>query len=104
MISKYDAGGPLELAPERIEDEVGVLAARFTEMAEKVRAHVVSLEKARREAEEATRLKEEFLAVMSHEIRTPMNAVIGMIRVLSGTALGNIKKPSLRHCVPRRAI
>ncbi|MFN8103293.1 MAG: ATP-binding protein [Acidimicrobiia bacterium] len=37
--------------------------------------------------EEASRLKSEFLANMSHEIRTPMNGVLGMIEILSETAL-----------------
>lgn len=35
-------------------------------------------EKARQEAEAASRAKSEFLANMSHEIRTPLNAVIGL--------------------------
>jgi len=42
----------------------------------------VWLRRARRAAEQATRVKSEFLANMSHEIRTPMNGVIGMIWLL----------------------
>lgn len=47
-----------------------------------LRNQIVASERARTVAEEASKLKDEFLATVSHEIRTPLNAVLGWARIL----------------------
>ena len=48
---------------------------------------VTEIRNAREAAEQASRVKGEFIANMSHEIRTPINVVLGMTTVLSDTSL-----------------
>lgn len=55
-----------------------------------------ALNKAKKLAEQAARIKSDFLANMSHEIRTPMNAIMGMLHLLGKTSLNERQREYLK--------
>ncbi|HEY9867915.1 MAG TPA: ATP-binding protein [Candidatus Obscuribacterales bacterium] len=68
---------------DRLENTLKQLRERQQEL----EALTISLEAARDQALEASRLKSQFLANVSHEIRTPISSVIGMTELLLDTEL-----------------
>lgn len=47
----------------------------------------LELLKAKKKAEDAARVKAEFLSTVSHEIRTPINAIVGIVHLMRNTTL-----------------
>ncbi|HEU5193757.1 MAG TPA: GAF domain-containing protein [Methylomirabilota bacterium] len=58
-------------------------------------------ERARVEAEDANRAKDEFLAVLSHELRTPLTAMLGWLRLLRAGQLNADKTAQALEVVER---
>ena len=54
-------------------------------------------------AEEASRLKDEFLATLSHELRTPLNAILGWVPMLQSGTLSSARAQQAIEVIGRNA-
>ncbi len=61
--------------PKRSATEIDQLYRSFSDT-------LLALDKARREAEEADRVKSDFLSMVSHELRTPLTSILGFAKMI----------------------
>lgn len=71
---------------------IGIVVARrlhndIERLADHYEALLSAADSAQREADDANRLKDEFLGTLSHELRTPLNAILGWARILGSGKL-----------------
>ncbi|MDH5593517.1 MAG: PAS domain S-box protein [Gammaproteobacteria bacterium] len=93
---------PIELnvAPMLVGDKKGFVGV-IRDITERKKAEAVILE-AKEEAENASKVKSEFLSNMSHELRTPINSILGFGELLksdSDNPLSEEQKKSLNEMI-----
>jgi signal transduction histidine kinase len=64
------------------DDEMGQATDAFNDMLAQIQQQHADIQSARREAERASHMKDEFLATLSHELRTPMAPILGWAQIL----------------------
>ncbi|MFN6484425.1 MULTISPECIES: ATP-binding protein [unclassified Nostoc] len=56
-----------------------------------------------RQAQEANRMKEEFLAIVSHELRTPLNSMLGWVQLIRNRKLNEVTTSNALEIIERNA-
>ena len=88
----------ISLTVSPIRDETGTIIG-----ASKIARDITEQKQLRRQAEEASRAKDEFLATLSHELRTPLNTVGGYIMMLRQGKLDDGQRDKALEVIARNA-
>lgn len=84
--------GPGHTVRHNNNDEIGQVIDYFNKMSKAMSAQYQDLERAKTEATEANKAKDDFLALISHEIRTPLNGILGMSKLMETELTGEQKQ------------
>jgi signal transduction histidine kinase len=117
FIDLYRAHSELAESYQALEQRVAERTRELRESNERLQAEIVERRRAesdreallareqvlRAEAEELSRLKDEFLATMSHELRTPLNAIFGWITLLRTRRLDEPTEERALETIERNA-
>ena len=105
-----EAAQTVRIAPLEVDGGIVGTIAIVEDVSERVaaeremRRQIEAAETARSVAEEAVRVKDEFLATLSHEIRTPLNAVLGWTKILLGRQVDPAMMTRALQVIDRNAV
>jgi PAS domain S-box-containing protein len=97
---------PVEISLSPLATEEGTLvASAIRDISERRRAEEERLRLLRERAahEEASRIKDEFIATLSHELRTPLNAILGWATLLRSGGLAHDEQLRALATIERNA-
>ncbi|MEH2078469.1 MAG: PAS domain S-box protein [Nostoc sp.] len=100
-----DAASPWLGVDGQFKGYIGsVIDINDRKQAEDEREQLLQREQAAREtAEQANRIKDEFLAVLSHELRSPLNPILGWTRLLQNGKLDQTRQREALATIERNA-
>lgn len=95
QIEAMQQTGRLVKLPVMHQNELGVLAAGFNHLAEQVeeqkqrlREHIVELQRVNAEFDQLANIKDDFLATVNHQLRTPLTAIVEGVGLLQDGTMG----------------
>ena len=102
-LSDYEVRHNFEEIGERVMlldaqrlDSVDLILLAIRDITERAKVEEV-VRQARAEAEEASRVKSQFLSTMSHELRTPLGAVLGFADLMETEVVGPLNDTQKEH-------
>jgi signal transduction histidine kinase/ActR/RegA family two-component response regulator len=102
----FNDGGELGQLARSVDSMASTLEQRqqaIDRLNHDLQHQLIQLQAARTAAENANRIKDEFLAVLSHELRTPMNPILGWAKLLRGGKLNDTKTTLAIETIERNA-